>query len=84
MRERPQAVDARVRPEVDQHDLAAQLPSVSGLPPGVFIHSLDAGEVRRRGPLASGAAQRLAAAAQVGELLARDELSSIVLLQRLV
>ena len=34
------AVDARVGPEVDQDDLAAQRPIVSGLSPGVFSHAV--------------------------------------------
>ena len=52
MGKRPLAVDARVRPEVDQHDLAPQTGAiVRGLSPGVLSHAVM--------PLKAGAAPQL-------------------------
>ena len=80
-RQRPEAVDARVGPEVDQHDPAAQRPEreravARRVPPALRVRDLGCradhrealARVRAGGGLGDGAAR---VAAQVGEPLAR-------------
>ena len=63
--QRAQAVDARVGPEVDEHDLAAQRLRLSGCPPGVLNQRwlpVKSGAAPRRGSFAPATPSRPVAA----------------------
>ena len=68
VRQRAQAVDARVRPEVDQHDLAAQRRERRAAVARRVQPVRDAGEVRRRAEHRQRARRRAAAACAANAL----------------